>query len=39
MKDEKLFIKPDLEIVYFQNEDIITDSILDGGEFDENQIP
>ena len=31
MNEEKKFVVPTAEIVNFQNEDIITDSLTDGG--------
>lgn len=40
MKTEKKFIKPDVEIITFTNDDIITKSgDMEDGEFDENQVP
>ena len=43
MDNKKQFIKPDAEIIYFSKDyiytDVIANSVMEGGNFDEDQIP
>ena len=40
MKTDKKFIKPEMEIITFTNDDIITGSgVMEGGNFGEDDVP